>query len=292
MNIPSLSDYAPYVNRVTNYLDAQTASAQQSIDELHRNSASYEVRISDYGMIQSDLANLESAAQQLSGPDAAIVAAIDPGRITGTVQSFIDSYNRVQAELSKYRAGGLPDDRTLAEIGNRLSAGASPAQPASDVSLEQIGITRNQDGALTFDTLVFQDAYSRNPAGVARLFTGNGNGLADQASVQLQNALQPGGGISSNIDQLLSKIRKNQQMESHIEDSALRNLQQSAHQHAQQLAMMVVAHIMGQFMQDASSRSENHPGTTTGASRLKTLMSDLASRYNNPSPAANPGVQA
>lgn len=292
MNISSLSAYTPYVNRITNYLDTQTAAAQQSIDELHRVSASYEVRISDYGMIQSHLANLESAAQQLSGPDAAITVAIDLGRITGTVQSFVDAYNRVQADLARYRSGGLPDDQILAGISNRLAADLNPAQPASGMSLEQIGITRNQNGVLAFDAGVFQDAYSRNPAGVARLFTGNGNGLADQVSAQLQNVLQPGGNISSTIDQLLSKIRGNQQMEKYIEDKAFRDLQYSAHHYAQQLAMMIVAQIVSQFMQGASPRPVNHSSATAGTSRLETLMSDLASRYNIPSPAANPGAQA
>lgn len=290
MNISSLSAYTPYVSRITNYLDTQTAAAQQSIDELHRVSASYEVRISDYGMIQSGLANLESAARKLSGL-AAITVAIDPAQLTGTVQSFVNAYNRVQNDLAKYRAGGLPDDQMLAVISNRLAADLNPTQPASGMSLEQIGITRNQDGALAFDAMVFQDAHSRNPAGVIQLFTGNENGLADQVSAQLQNVLQPSGSISSTIDQLLSKIYGNQQMEKYIEDKAFRDLQYSAHHYAQQLAMMIVAQIVSQFMQGASSRPANHPGTTTGASRLETLMSDLASRYNIPSPVANPGAQ-
>lgn len=479
MNISSLSAYTPYVNRITNYLDTQTAAAQQSIDELHRVSASYEVRISDYGMIQSGLSNLESAARKLSGPDAfsfysaistdtntltayaqknaspgtydvtvsqlaqgetlasaaqsnpfsaigsgspatvvfqfangssrsvtidqsnntlqgiaasinqadfgifasvayngsafqlllrgpsgnsnafnigvsgeeavarllsysngaannamtqtmaaqdsqgsvdgtlftgysnvitgvaegltlnlsrtgqaAITVAIDMAQTANAVQSFVDAYNRSQNDLAMYRTGELPDDQMMAEISNRLTAGLNTAQPASDMSLEQIGITRNQDGTLAFDAMVFQGAYSRNPAGVAHLFTGNGNGLADQVSAQLQNALQPSGSISSTIDQLLSNIRGNQQMEKYIEDKAFRDLQYSAHHYAQQLAMIIVAHIVSQFMQDASSQPANHPGTTPGTSGLETLMSELASRYNTPSPAANPGAHA
>lgn len=479
MNISSLSAYAPYVNRITNYLDAQTAAAQQSIDELHRVSASYEVRISDYGMIQSDLSNLESAARKLSGPDAfflysakstdtntltayaqknaspgiynvtvsqlaqgetlvsavqsnssaaigsgspatvvfqfangfsrnvtidrsnntlsgiaasinqadfgifasvayngsafqlllrgpsgssnafnigvsgeeafarllsysngaasnamtqtmaaqdsrgsvngtpftgysnvitgvaeglalnlsrtgqaAITVAIDMPQIANAVQSFVDAYNRSRSDLAMYRAGELPDDQMMAGIGNRLAAGLNTVQPASGMSLEQMGITRNQDGALAFDAMAFQDAYSRNPAGVARLFTGDGNGLADQISAQLQNVLQPSGSISSTIDQLLSKIRGNQQMEKYIEDKAFLDLQYSAHHYAQQLAMMIVMQIVDRFMQDTSPRPANHSGTIPGASRLETLMSDLAARYNKPSTVANSGAQA
>lgn len=438
MNISSLSAYTPYVNRITNHLDAQMAATQQSVDELHRISASYEVRISDYGMIQSDLSNLESAAIKLSGPDAfslysakstdstvltayapknaspgtydvkvsqlaqgetlvsaaqrspsaaigngspatvifqfangasqnitidqgnntlsgiaasinradfgifasvafngsafqlvlhgpsgnsnafnigvsgeetvarllsysngaasnamtqtmaaqdsqgsvngtaftgysnvisgaaggltlnlnraghaTITVATDMVQITGAVQSFVDAYNRSQTDLATHRSS--TDDRMLAAINNQLAEDMAPGSPSG--SLEQIGITRNQDGTLALDAVAFQDAYSRNPAGVARLFTGNGNGLADRISAQLRNILQPSGSISSTIDQLLSKIRENQQMEARIEDKAFQHLQHSAHRYAQQLAMMIVAQIVNQFMQGVSPHS-------------------------------------
>ncbi len=444
MNISSLSAYTPYVERITNHLNSQMAAAQQSIDELHRVSASYEVRISDYGMIQSGLSNLESAARKLSGPDAfflysaksadpsvltahapknaslgtydievrqlargetlvssaqadpsavigsgtpatvvfqfangssrsiaidqsnntlsGIAASInradfgvmasvvfngsafqlvlrgpsggsnafnvgvsgeeavarllsysngapsnamtqvtaaqdaqgsvngaeftgysnvvtnvaggltlnlsrtgratisvtaDMGRITGAVQSFVDAYNRSRNDLVTYHPGGLPDGRMLPAISGRLSDTLQASQAGSGGaygSLEEVGITRNQDGTLAFDAVLFQDAYSRNPAGVAHLFTDHGNGLAERIAEQLQGVLRPGG-IPSAIDRLLEKIRKNQQMESRIEEQAFQELQQSAHRHAQQLAMMITTQIVNQFLRSMSPPS-------------------------------------
>lgn len=476
MNVSSLSAY-PYISNIAGLLDSQTAAAQQSIDELRRISASYEVKISDYGMIQSGLSTLQSAAQKLSGTDAfslysakssdsgiltayaqqnasagayrvevsqlaqgetlvsaarpslysligsgapsavtfqfangssrsvtidrsnntlpgiaaginqagigisasvaftgsafqlvlngpsgssnafnigvsgeddvarllsysnggannamtqtmaaqdsqgsingtpfaghsnvvagaaegitlnlgktgsaAITVATDMDRITGAVQSFVDAYNRVQGDLSMHRAGEPPGDRTA--IGNRLSDGLQPVMDAPYGSLEQIGITRNQDGTLTLDAGAFREAYSQNPAGVAHLFTGDGKGLADRISEHLQNVLQPGGSISSTIEQLLSKIRENQRMEDHIEDKSFRDLQHSAHQYAQQLAMMIVAQIVSQFMQGApdNATQANRLYGTPGISGPEALLDSLAPLYNQSRPGTPPAI--
>ncbi|BBI99790.1 flagellar hook-associated protein 2 [Ferrigenium kumadai] len=504
MNVSSVSVYQPYIEKITSQLDSQSAAAQRSIDELHRLSASYEVKISDYGMIQSDLSNLQSAAQKISGidafslysakstdsailtasaqknappgtynirvsqlaqgetlvsaarqnpsaaigsgspstinfqfvngasqsvtidksnntlpgiaasinqadigisasvafngsafqlvlngpsgssnafniggsgdeavthllsysngatnnamtqtmaaqdslgsingtpftgysnvvkgiaggltlnlgktGDAAITVATDMVQITSAVQSFVDTYNRVQSDLATYQTGELSGDRTLPALSNQLSDDLKSGSNPSTGSLEQIGITRNQDGALAFDAKVFQDVYAQDPAGVARLFTDNGTGLADQISKQLQNVLQPSGGISSTIDQLLTKIQDNQQMESSIEYNSIQDLQSSAHQYAQQLAMMIVTDIVNQFMQGVSPQTNRAPektsgmsfpvgmGTgssntwqsnrlniTPGVSSLETLMNNLATQYNEPSPVLNTGNQA
>lgn len=508
MNVSSVSAYQPYIDKISSQLDSQSAAAQRSIDELHRISASYEVRISDYGMIQNDLSNLQSAAQKISGADAfslysaksadsailtasaqknasegtynvavnqlaqgetlvsatqqnpsqiigsgssstvtfqfvngasqsltidqsnntlpgiaasinqaaiginaavvfngssfqlalsgpsggsnafnigvngdealtrllsysngaanngmtqtmaaqdsqgsvngtsftgysnvvtgipggltlnlgktgnaAISVTTDMAQITGAVHSFVDTFNRVQSDLALYRTGELSGDRTLPAIGNQLSADLSPNGTGSGVSgtLGQIGIARSQDGTLTFDTTVFQNAYAQNPSGVARLFSDNGSGLADQVSKQLQNVLQPSGAISSTIDQLLTKIQGNQQMESSIEYNSIQDLQSSAHQYAQKLAMMIVTDIVNQFMQGVSPQPNRAPEKTSGmsypvgvdmgtgssntlqsnrlnippgVSALETLMNNLTQQYNTPSPALNTGNQA
>ncbi|HXU94379.1 MAG TPA: flagellar filament capping protein FliD [Gallionella sp.] len=503
MNVSSVSAYQPYIDKISSQLDSQSAATQRSIDELHRLSASYEVKISDYGMIQNDLSNLQSAAQKISGIDAfslysaqssdpailtasaqknaspgtynvsvsqlaqgetlvsaaqqnpsaaigngtpstimfqfvngarqsvtidqgnntlpgiaasinqanigisasvafngsafqlvlngpsgssnafsigvsggealtrllsysngapnngmtqtmaaqdslgsvngtsftgysnvvtgvaggltlnlgttgnaTISVATDMAQITGAVQSFVDTFNRVQSDLAIYQKGELSDDRTLSAIGNQLSNGLQSGGAGSGQSagaLGQIGITRNQDGTLNFDAKVFQDAYSQNPSGVARLFTDNGKGLADLVSKQFQNVLQPSGSISSTIDQLLTKIQGNQQSESRIEYNSIQGLQSSAHQYAQQLAMMIVADIVNQFMQGASPQPNKTSGTAvpagqeTGVSNtvstnrtdiaprvsgLEALMNNLTPQYNAPAPALNTGNQA
>lgn len=63
-------DYSPVVAKIKSIIDAQTAAILQPIDGLQQSSASYDLKISDYGLIQSDLAVLEETAQSLSGKNA------------------------------------------------------------------------------------------------------------------------------------------------------------------------------------------------------------------------------
>lgn len=176
---------------------------------------------------------------------AALTVSPDPARVGGAVQAFVDAYNVVQSNIAAHLAGELSGDKTLPAVSGRLTSGL--AGGSSDISLTQVGLALNQDGTLSFDVGVFQDAFARNPEGVARLFTDGGNGLADRIAGQVHNALQPGGDISSTISQLLSKIKDNQRLENDLEDKALESLQYSAHHYAQQLAMMVIRQIMEHF---------------------------------------------
>lgn len=176
---------------------------------------------------------------------AALAVSPDTARITAAVQAFVDAYNIVQGNIAAHLAGDLSEDKALPAVKGRLSSGL--AGGTSDISLTQAGLALNQDGTLSFDAGAFQDAYARNPEGVARLFTDGGNGLADRIAGEVHDVLQPGGDISSTISQLLSKIRDNQRLESDLEDKAFERLEYSAHHYAQQLSMLVIRQIMEHF---------------------------------------------
>lgn len=193
---------------------------------------------------------------------AAVTVSTELSQISDAVRSFVDAYNIAQSDIAASLTGELSGDRILPVVSDQLSSDLEALQSGSNASssglLAQIGITRNQDGTLSFDAKAFQEAYSRNPAGVARLFTDSGKGLADQIASQILNVIQPSGNISSTINQLLLKIQANQQMENRIEDNAIQDLQYSAHRYAQQLAMMIVKQIMSQFMQALPHPSNRH----------------------------------
>lgn len=208
---------------------------------------------------------------------AAVAVSPDLSKISNAVQSFVDAYNIVQSNIATNLAGELSGDKTLPVVSGQLSSDLAARQSLSNGpsnrSLAQIGITLTQDGTLSFNAKVFQDAYSQNPEGIAHLFTDNGNGLADQIASQIHDVLQPGGDISSTIDQLLLKIKNNQQTESNLQDKAFQHSQYSAHQYAQQLAMIMIKHIMEYFFAQLQSnlhlvplKSNNQlsasPGTT------------------------------
>lgn len=201
----------------------------------------------------------EGLTLSLSGiGSTAVTVSTDLLRISDAVRSFVDAYNVAQGDIAASLTGELPGDRTLAGVSDQLSSDLAAWQSGQGTSsnglLAQIGITRNQDGTLSFDVKAFQEAYSRDPAGVAHIFTDNGNGLAEQIANQIQSVIQPGGNISMIINQLLSQIQGNQQMENRMQDSAIQDLQHSAHRYAQQLALMIIRQIIDQFM-----KSMPHP---------------------------------
>lgn len=188
-------------------------------------------------------------AVNLKGVGRATVAVFtDVAQISYAVQAFVDAYNTAQSDIAAYLGKELSGDKTLPSVSGQLSSDLATRQTSNSL-LAQIGITSNPDGSLSFDSTLFQDAYSRNPQGVAQLFTDHGNGLADQIANQIHDVLRPGGDISSTINQLLQKIQKNRQTISNLQDSALRNSENSAHYYVQLLARMIVKQIMDQFLQ-------------------------------------------
>jgi flagellar hook-associated protein 2 len=195
---------------------------------------------------------------------ANVAVSSDLSQISYAVQSFVDAYNIAQSDIATYLSKELSGDKTLPMVSGQLSSDLG----SSNGQLSQIGITRNQDGTLSFNTQAFQDAYSRNPQVVAHLFTDNGNGLADQIAKQLHSVIQPSGDISSTINQLLQKIKNNQQTESNLQDSAFQNIENSAHYYVQLLAGMIVKQIMDQFLQSTRQQSNQSSTSPTSNNQL------------------------
>ncbi len=189
-----------------------------------------------------------------------VAVSPDLTRISDAVQSFVDAYNIAQGDIASNMSGALSGDKTLSAVSGQLASDMAARQSAQGGSslLAQIGITREKNGTLSFNTQAFRDAYSLNPHGVAHLFTDNGNGLADQIAMQIHDVIQPNGDIASTINELMLKIQKNQQTESTLQESAFQNLQYSAHQYAQQLSIMIVKQIMEYFLQFNPQQSNSY----------------------------------
>lgn len=193
---------------------------------------------------------------------ATVAVSPDLSQISNAVKSFVDAYNTAQSDIATNMTGVLSGDKTLSAVSGQLSSDLAARQAlpdgSSNSSLAQIGITQGKDGTLSFDTQAFQDAYSRNPDAVAHLFTDNGRGLADQIATQIHDVIQPDGNISSTINELLLKMQKNQQTESNLQDTAMQNLQYSAHEYAQQLSILIVKQIMDYFLQYTQQQSSQY----------------------------------
>lgn len=251
----------------------QTMAAQDALGIVN------DTRVNSSSNVLSGIAG--GLTLNLKGVGSVTVAiATDLPQIGNAVQAFVDAYNIAQGDMAAYMTSELSGDRALFAVSGQLKADLATQQSdgSSSSLLTQIGITSNPDGTLSFDHQAFVNAYSQNPDAISRLFTDNGNGLADKIAWQIHDVIQPDGEIASTIDQLLQKIQTNQQMESRIEENAFQNLQYSAHQYAQQLAMMIIKQIMEQFLQYTQQQSPQLPMDSASQ-----LLSSLR-------PSSTPGI--
>lgn len=251
----ALSNLLFYADGVANSAMSQTMAAQDSQLSVNGNS------INGNGNVITGFAG--GLTLNLNGVGQARVTVYpDITQISNAVQSFVNAYNIAQSDIASNMAGALSGDQTLTGVSTQLTSDLATGQSSPGGSpnslLSQIGITRNPDGTLSFNADVFQTAYSQNPDGIAHLFTDNGNGLADQIARQIHDVIQPGGNISSTIQQLLLKIQNNQQMESKIQDNAFQNMESSARHYVQLLAMMIIKQIMEYFLQFTQQQQQSN----------------------------------
>ena len=124
--------------------------------------------------------------------------ARDDGKIQSAVQQLVSAYNAVFKSTSDLKSKGLKDERGgLLNIESqfrdalRTKAGNSKAFNF----LAEIGITTAANGAgLTFNTTIFQEALTKDPDGVASMFSDSTTGAVARFK-KLANTLVGAGGV-------------------------------------------------------------------------------------------------
>ena len=159
----------------TGAFDLASKSVGQQVDATN-------VQLSPYGQVKSSFVAVQSAGSTLSTP--AKSSTIED--ITKAVQSFADAFNNATHLVDA--SGNLSG--TLATASMNLKSMVSSAGNSAD--LKNIGININQDGTLSVDTNVLQNAAQTNPVFVQDTLAKVGT-LAEQAS---QNVLNGDGTIS------------------------------------------------------------------------------------------------
>lgn len=121
---------------------------------------------------------------------ATLLIARDSAQLAKNVANLVDTYNTLNASLNGLQQGELKSDAALAQVQSQLAGILNPnAGSASSLSLAAIGISTQKNGALALDASKLQSAIAADPAGVAKLFTNNGRGIADSLSSQIQGAI-------------------------------------------------------------------------------------------------------
>ncbi len=136
-----------------------------------------------------------------------VTVAPDTGQITSKAQDFVKAYNSLTSTLDTMAQENPAVNVSIMYVRNQLSKTLNATQSAlagsTYTSPAQVGFTTQADGTLALDTTRFQHALDSNLANVARIFTNDGQGIADTFAAQAQSQLDDGGWIS----QALSGLR-------------------------------------------------------------------------------------
>lgn len=139
-----------------------------------------------------------------------LTVAQDNTAATNAIQGLVDAYNSYAStvsSLSSYdtssgTAGALLGDTTLTSVQRGIASVLSGAVKGNSIgTLANLGITRNPDGTLNFDTGKLATAFQNNPSAVKNLFVG-ANGYATNLSTTISAYTATGGIISTRMNSL------------------------------------------------------------------------------------------
>jgi flagellar hook-associated protein 2 len=131
---------------------------------------------------------------------ASVSVAADPTQISQAVSTFVTDYNKVISDVnSEYsvdasnQEGPLAEDPVLSNL-QSLMLGVGSYSSGNGVvgTLQDLGITMNNDGTLTLDSSTLNNAIQSNPAAVQNFFQGSSsNGFASNLNNELSGIVDP-----------------------------------------------------------------------------------------------------
>lgn len=156
------------------------------------------------GAIPGVTLNLLAAVQ---GVPVQVAVAPDANQTTQAISSFVTAYNKVMGDINQQftvdpttnNEGPLASDGSLRELQSNLLTDATFSLNSSTSaisSLDQLGITMNDDGTLSLNTSQLQSAISSNPSAVLNFFQNPSlTGYANNFANDLQNLTDPTQGL-------------------------------------------------------------------------------------------------
>ncbi|MEI7612854.1 MAG: flagellar filament capping protein FliD [Betaproteobacteria bacterium] len=129
--------------------------------------------------------------------EATLVVARDASQLAKNLTNFVNMYNTLNTALNGLQQGELKTQSSVTQIQSQLAQTIhSGFSGASDTTLENIGITVQQNGNLTIDSAKLQSAINATPDAIAKLFTNSGNGIADHLASVIQGMIGSSGSVS------------------------------------------------------------------------------------------------
>ena len=136
--------------------------------------------------------------------------ATDAAAISEAVQSFVNEYNNLRANITGLREGVMSGDSTLLSLESRLSREISDEISLSDDTkayMFELGVSFNDVGDLTFDQSKLTDLVAADPVRVLDIFSAEDSGLAVRIENVLKGYTEDGGVLASRNDVLESRTR-------------------------------------------------------------------------------------
>jgi len=181
-----------------------------------------------------------------------LTVAPNPAPIISDISAFVSAYNQVQSQINKYESGSLANDPLPQGVQAQLSniIETSLAGFGNLPNLAQLGITINPNHTLTLDKTALQQALVGNPSGVAQLFTGNNQGIADQVISLAQNLTGAGGAIPTQVNALGNDVLQLQNQQQNANFLASLQKQDLVGQYAMLNGTLSSMQNTGQFLAD------------------------------------------
>lgn len=142
---------------------------------------------------------LPGTSLTLTGKGAAdVVVARDTSQIASNVATFVTAYNTLNAQLSSLKSGDLQSDAALGQVASQLSqilrtGGGSPG------ALAKAGVTVDIGGNLKLDSAKLQAGIASDADTLGKLFTNDGQGIADLLTTQIATLTGSGGKIGREV---------------------------------------------------------------------------------------------
>ncbi|MES2162348.1 MAG: flagellar filament capping protein FliD [Pseudomonadota bacterium] len=131
----------------------------------------------------------------------------DASQIGANLKSFVSAYNDLNKKLQALQKGDLKSDTAMGQVSSQLNlllktGGGSVSMSA----LNAAGVSQDASGQLVVDDKKLKAALADDSAGVGKLFTNNGKGIADLLSAKATALTSDGSVISKEAGMLGREI--------------------------------------------------------------------------------------
>lgn len=170
---------------------AGDATVRQLFNGMEQVQAAQDALVTvDGKTIRSADNSLESAIEgttlTLAGKgETTVTIARDNGQIAKNVEAFVAGFNKLQDQLGALQKGPLKGNQALAQVSTQLSQLVRTLGGNGD-GLANAGLRVEDNGRLKLDSDKLAAAIASDAAGVAKLFTNEGRGLADALGTRLE----------------------------------------------------------------------------------------------------------